>query len=112
MPHYKCVPCRARLRDSYPATAALRDLCPRCGSLLEPVSDLAEVVGFRAIASVDGPAAGLGASAHERIAQRIGDLVTHRDRGRARELAGEVSAGCFDDAAASAVALLGPRRGR
>jgi hypothetical protein len=110
MPHYKCVTCRTRLRASKPATAALRDLCPHCGSLLEPVSDLAEVVGFRAIASVDGPAAGSGASAHERIAQRIGDLVTHR--GRARELVGEVSAGSFDPPAASAVARFGPRPGR
>ena len=32
------------------------DLCPGCGSLLKPVGDLAEIVGFRSIRSRDGSA--------------------------------------------------------
>ena len=48
MPHFKCVGCRTRLYS--PASPAdLVDLCPECGSLLAPVSDLAEIVGYRAI---------------------------------------------------------------
>lgn len=48
MPHYKCVACRTRL---YHAGAPLPDLvcdvCDGCGSALEPVGRLDEVVGFR-----------------------------------------------------------------
>ena len=48
MPHLKCQPCRNRL---YRAGSGdqVGDLCPACGSLLEPVGQLAEVVGFRLV---------------------------------------------------------------
>jgi hypothetical protein len=38
------------------------ELCPDCGSLLEPVAVLAEIVGFRSITSGDGPGAGEAAA--------------------------------------------------
>ncbi len=50
MPHFKCVACKTRLHS--PAGPA-RDLCPGCGSPLEPVGDLAEIVGFQSIAPSD-----------------------------------------------------------
>lgn len=112
MPHYKCVTCRTRLRASQPPAASVADLCPQCGSLLEPVGDLAEVIGFRWIASVDDSAATSEVGSHERIAQRIGDLVTHRDRRLAREPRDDEWGGSFDDPAAAAVALPAPYRDR
>jgi len=49
MPHFKCVGCRTRLHSAANPADLVGDLCPECGSLLEPVSELAEIVGFRAI---------------------------------------------------------------
>src|SRR4051794_30649777 len=48
MPHFKCVTCRTRLF----AAGAAGDLCDGCGSPLEPVAELAEVVGYQAITNV------------------------------------------------------------
>ena len=49
MPHFKCVGCRTRLHSADTPADLVGDLCPECGSLLEPVSELTEIVGFRAI---------------------------------------------------------------
>jgi hypothetical protein len=54
------------------------DLCPDCGSLLEPVERLAEVVGFRSIRSRDGAAVGEAAGTHELIAGRVDDFLARR----------------------------------
>jgi hypothetical protein len=47
VPYLKCVPCRIRVS----ATGAGMDFapaaCPDCGSALEPVAELIEVMGFR-----------------------------------------------------------------
>lgn len=76
MPDFKCVACRTRIRredDGEP--------CPTCGSPLEPVGQLAEVVGFRSITTTDGPvdtAAPLGDFTARRnaiYAQRVLDAV-------------------------------------
>jgi hypothetical protein len=48
MPHFKCVTCRTRLSTTGPAEFD-RDLCPGCGSPYEPVVELTELVGFRAV---------------------------------------------------------------
>jgi hypothetical protein len=49
MPHYKCAACKTRLHSAASPADAVNDVCPECGCLLEPVGDLAEIVGFRAI---------------------------------------------------------------
>jgi hypothetical protein len=49
MPHFKCEGCRTRLYTVAAPADLIGDLCPECGSLLEPVGELAEIVGFRAI---------------------------------------------------------------
>lgn len=49
MLHFKCVACRLRLASNVVPQDRIGELCPGCGSLLEPVSELAEIVGFRAI---------------------------------------------------------------
>lgn len=49
MPYSKCADCKTRLHSAALPADLVGDLCPECGSLLEPVSDLAEIVGFRSI---------------------------------------------------------------
>jgi hypothetical protein len=49
MPHFKCVGCRTRLYSASARVDPVGDLCPGCGSLLEPVGALTEIVGFQAI---------------------------------------------------------------
>lgn len=49
MPHSKCVACKTRLHSRGAPPSLVGELCPECGGLLEPVSSLSEVVGFRHI---------------------------------------------------------------
>ncbi len=49
-----------------------------CGSLLEPVAELAELFGFRAIKSLDRDADAGRPSSQERIADRVDEFVTRR----------------------------------
>jgi hypothetical protein len=76
MPHLKCQPCRNRL---YRAGSGdqVGDLCPVCGSLLEPVGQLAEVVGYRLVRFAEN-ADGSASSAHQRIADRLTDIIVRR----------------------------------
>jgi hypothetical protein len=43
-----------RLYSAAGPADVLGDLCPGCGSPLEPVGDLTEIVGFRSIAPREG----------------------------------------------------------
>lgn len=56
MPHFKCVACKTRLYNAAGPADLVGDLCPGCGSPLEPVGELVEIVGFRSINSGDGDA--------------------------------------------------------
>jgi hypothetical protein len=47
MPHLKCTTCRTRLDTGERPADLDDDLCPGCGSLLQPVGGLAEVVGYQ-----------------------------------------------------------------
>jgi hypothetical protein len=49
VPHFKCVACKTRLDSTAGPADLVDDLCPGCRSPLEPVGELAEIVGFRAI---------------------------------------------------------------
>lgn len=51
MAHYKCGACRTRLQVSGQPADLVGELCPECGSLLEPVVELVELIGFRRIRS-------------------------------------------------------------
>ena len=53
MPHCMCAACRIRCSSEGSAADVVGDLCPYCGSLLEPVTDLSAVVGFRRITLSD-----------------------------------------------------------
>jgi len=67
MPHFKCVACRTRLYGAAAPADLVGDLCPGCGSLLEPVGELAEIVGFQAIRRVDDG----GSFGPEAVAQAV-----------------------------------------
>jgi hypothetical protein len=48
MPHLKCETCRTRFRSDDRLVSDIGDArCPGCNSLLEPPSQLAELVGFQ-----------------------------------------------------------------
>lgn len=67
MPHYKCVACKYRLHHTAGSPADfVGDLCPGCGFLLEPVGELAEIVGFKSIESRDSAPDGDEASTRRR----------------------------------------------
>jgi hypothetical protein len=72
MLHFKCVECRLRLASSGAPDDGVGELCPGCGSLLEPVAGLAEIVGFQAIAP-SGPRA-IARDGHRRLATRVREL--------------------------------------
>jgi hypothetical protein len=76
VPHLKCSRCRARCYVPGDRAGPIEDLCPGCGSPFEPVGDLSELVGFRAITARDAPQRGL--------VQRLGLLVERRTREQAR----------------------------
>jgi hypothetical protein len=79
MPHYKCLACKTRLYSAGNPAELVGDLCPDCGVLLEPVGELAEVIGFRSIKSRDLVRGRNASGSHERNADRIGDFLTRRD---------------------------------
>jgi hypothetical protein len=47
MPHYKCVTCTTRLMTAGGSPGT----CEGCGSVLEPVGGLSEIVGYRLVQS-------------------------------------------------------------
>jgi hypothetical protein len=113
MPHFKCVGCRTRLYSAAAAADPVGELCPECGSPLEPVGELAEIVGFQSIRQRDSAADDGPARRHQRTGDRI-DLLPLRaairsrarlDRGRRADGGGSFS----PDAVAQAIALPPPR---
>ncbi len=110
MPHYKCAACRARLHVSGRPAELVGDLCPECGSLLEPVSELTELVGFRSITTSGSGATAAPSTPRERIAERVDEFVARRtamlDRDRLNDPATWLDG---DDPQAVAVALPPPR---
>jgi hypothetical protein len=47
--YFKCLACKTRRYSRTSQADPIGDLCAVCGSLLEPVGDLAEIVGYRAV---------------------------------------------------------------
>jgi len=80
MPHFKCVPCKARVYRATGGDDLVGGRCPGCGSLLEPVGELGEIVGFRSIDS-RGDAA---PDTHQRIVDQVEDLFARREAALAR----------------------------
>jgi hypothetical protein len=53
MSDFKCVACRIRTRHTGDTPRSVGDPCPGCGSPLELVGGLAEVVGYRPVSTAD-----------------------------------------------------------
>jgi hypothetical protein len=79
MPLLKCLACRTRLYKAAGPADLVGDLCPGCGSLVEPVGEPAEVAGFRSVGARASAADGGAAGTHQRIADRFGDFVARRE---------------------------------
>jgi hypothetical protein len=79
MPHFKCVACKTCLYSAAGPDDLVGDLCPGCGSLLEPVGELAEIVGFRSIKDRSGAADDSPPGTHQRIAGRVDDFFARRE---------------------------------
>jgi hypothetical protein len=114
MPHFKCVACKLRLDAAESRADMVGDLCPGCGSLLEAVGDLAEIVGFRSIRSRDRPADAGAPGTNERIAERVDDFFAGRRAilAQARLDAGrwlDDGGGFSPEAVAAAMALPAPK---
>jgi Zn-finger nucleic acid-binding protein len=78
VPHYKCTTCRTRLRVSVRPAELVGDLCPKCGSLLEPATGLETLVGFAAIERLDAPGDAPQSPTRQHVAERLDDFVTRR----------------------------------
>jgi hypothetical protein len=85
MAHSKCLTCRARVwREGNPADQ-LRDLCPGCGGPLEPVDDLAELIGLRSLRARPRSAGrALPDDRSRRIAAEIRETIARHDAERRR----------------------------
>jgi hypothetical protein len=67
VPYLQCVPCKIRVSTTGAGTALTDGACPSCGSALEPVADLTELVGFRSPNLLD-PSVPLD------VAERVADI--------------------------------------
>jgi hypothetical protein len=83
MPHFKCLACKTRLRSTESDAGLIGDLCPVCGSLLESVGDLGELVGYRAI-ETRGTSPSGASRAVEMIADRVGEIIARREFNHSR----------------------------
>jgi hypothetical protein len=89
MPHFKCVRCKTRLYGAGGPVDLVGDLCPDCGSLLEPVGELTEIVGFRSIRPRNSAAGDSPPHRRQRMADQLDGLFARREAIR--------SQGPFDD---------------
>ncbi|GAC1387954.1 MAG: hypothetical protein NVSMB48_27410 [Marmoricola sp.] len=87
MPYYKCSTCRVRLHVSEVPAEQVGDLCPRCGSLLEPVAEVSELVGLRPITTLDDAGESAFSPAHSRIADTVDGFLARRTAALERERA-------------------------
>jgi hypothetical protein len=79
MAHFKCVACKTRQYCEARPADLVGDLCPGCGALLEPVGELAEVLGFRNITAHEKAGDGGPPGRHQRIADRVDAFFARRE---------------------------------
>ena len=84
MRHFECLACETRLRSNESEADPIGDLCPVCGSLLEPVGDVGEIVGYRVIETRVSTAHSAASRAVEMIADRVGEIIARRELNHAR----------------------------
>ena len=81
MPHFKCLACKTRLHGTERQADPIGDPCPVCGSLLEPVGDLGEIVGYRVLETRGGTWDRGASGAGQLIADRVGEIIARRELG-------------------------------
>jgi len=102
MAHLKCLACKTRLHRTESEADSIGDLCPVCGSLLEPVGDLGEIAGYRVI-ETRGSTSHSGASrAGRMVAGRVGEITARRELGASRASATAASGEHFVTSAVDA----------
>jgi hypothetical protein len=79
MAHLKCLACETRLHSTESRADPIGDLCPVCGSLLEPVGDLSEIVGYRSIENCGSTSRSGASVAGQLIADRVGEITARRE---------------------------------
>jgi hypothetical protein len=84
---------QTRLQSTESPADLIGDLCPVCGSLMEPVGDLGEIVGYRVIESPEGTSHGGASRAGRLIAGRVGEILA-RGELKHRRGAGRGIEGC------------------
>jgi hypothetical protein len=92
MPHLKCLACKTRLYSTESPADPIGDLCPVCGSLLEPVGDPGEIVGYRVIESPHSSSPSGASRAGRLIAGRVGEILARRSSSTAYEPGSESKA--------------------
>jgi hypothetical protein len=83
MPHFKCLACKTSLRIAG-SEDPIGDLCPVCGSLLEPVGDLGEIGGYRVIETRVSTSHSAASRTVELIADRVDEFIARRELKHAR----------------------------
>ncbi len=84
MPHFKCLACKTRLYCAESQADPIGHLCPVCGSLLEPVGNLGEIVGYRVIQTRGSTSRSGASGAGQLIADRVGKIMAQRKFKHAR----------------------------
>ena len=84
MPHAKCLHCRSRVWCDLPADEPPATLCPGCGSELEAVSDLSELVGLRSLGARPKNSHLMTSDHFERISRQIRETIARHDAERRR----------------------------
>jgi hypothetical protein len=79
MPHFKCVACKTRLHTAARPPDWVGDFCPQCGSLLEPVGELAEVVGFRLIEPLESALGIDSPETRQQMSDRLDEFLARRE---------------------------------
>src|ERR1019366_2037613 len=79
MAHLKCLACETRLHSTESRSDPIGDLCPVCGSLLEPVGDLSEIFGYRVIEDCGSTSHSSASVAGQLIADRVGEITARRE---------------------------------
>ena len=112
MTYFKCVICKARLYSVANPDTLVRDLCPGCGAMLDPVGELSEVVGYRSIKLRDDPAE--PQAEHGVVIERFAEVLAGR-RSRSAQAALDAKrwlddGGSFNGPAAASAAVQATAR--
>ena len=79
MAHLKCLACKTRLQSTEGRADPIGGLCSVCGSLLEPVGDVGDIVGYRVIETRGGMSHSGASRTGRLIVGRVGEILARRE---------------------------------